>query len=128
VDEICVVIGHCSGCPLHEVRWYGGSCRPIKVNGRTLYSFVLSWWTKSLYFLVLSWWTNNVLDTFFFTFLCGMTSVLHTKAVSVLQYCNIYSAQESHKRNTVVPEVQKIVGCFTSGKTVGLGVSFKHCV
>ena len=69
-----------------------------------------------------------VLDTHFSTFLCGMASVLHRKAVSVLKYCNIYSAQENHKVNTVVPEVQKIVGCVTSWKTDGLWVSSEHCV
>jgi len=57
-----------------------------------------------------------------------MASVLLRKAVLVLQYCNIYSAQEGHKRNTVVPEVQEIVGCVTSWKTGGLRVSFEHCV
>jgi hypothetical protein len=35
VDAICAVMVHCSGCSLYEVGWYGGSCRPIKVNGKT---------------------------------------------------------------------------------------------
>jgi len=83
----------------------------------------------SLYYSVLNWWTNGMFfDTCFFTFLCGMASVLHRKVVTLLQYCDIYSAQESHKRNTVVPEVQKIVGCVTSWKKGGLWVSSEHCV
>ena len=52
-------------------------------------------------------------------FFCGMPSVLHRKAVPVLQYFKIYSAKERHNRNTVVPEVQKIVGCITSWKAGG---------
>jgi len=36
VDEIVVVIGNCSGCPLYEVHWYSGNCRPIKVNGKSV--------------------------------------------------------------------------------------------
>ena len=71
---------------------------------------------------------HYVLDMYFSTFLCGVASVLHRKAVSVLQYCNICNAQESHKGNTVLPEVQKIVGCVTSWKTGGLDVIWALCI
>ena len=121
VDAICDMMFHCNGWPLYEVGWYGGSCRPIKVNGKTQTVFFCAQLVDKRY----------VLDTFFSTFLCGMASVLHRKAVSVLQYCNIYSARENHKRNAVVPEVQKSVGCVTRWKTGGchsIVYSWQFCV
>ena len=94
VHEICVVIGHCSGCPVYEVV-VGNPLRPLEIL--SLF-FFCAWLVDKLY----------VLDTFFI-FLCGMASVLHREAASVVKYCNIYIAQESHKRNTVVSEAQKSV-------------------
>lgn len=89
----------------------------MEVNGKIWSVFFCAWLVDKQY----------VLDTFFI-FLCGMTSVLHREAVSIVKYCIIYIAQESHKRNTVVSEVQKSVECVTSWKRVGPWVSFEHCI
>jgi hypothetical protein len=72
-------------------------------------------------------WTHS---SFFFV----AWHLLHREAVSVVQYCNFYIAQESHKINAVVSEVQKNVGCVTIWKRGDLGChssiahSWQFCV
>ena len=110
VDEICVVIGHCSAFPLYEVPSCSHSCRLVS------------------FFLCLAGGQTVCFRHIRPHFSCGMASVLHKKAVYVVKYCSICSDQESHKRDSVVPEVQKSVGCVTSWKRGGLWVSFKQCM
>jgi len=81
MNEICVVIGHCIGCPLYEVVF----ANPLGSLEKLCF-FFCAWLTDKQY----------VLDTFFI-FLCGMASVLHREAMSVVKYCNIYISQEIHK-------------------------------
>jgi hypothetical protein len=59
VDEICVVIGHCSGCPVYEMV----VADPLR-SLENLVCFFCAWLVDKQY----------VLDTFFI-FLCGMASI-----------------------------------------------------
>jgi len=95
--------------------WIMGKKRTFTVLGTFFFC-------PTFFFFFLGAWLVDkqyVLDTFFSISLCGILSVLHRKAVCVVKYCNIYSAQESHKRNTL-PGVQKSFGCVTSWKRGGL--------
>jgi hypothetical protein len=108
------VIGHCSGCPLYEVHWYADPLRQME--------------KLSLYFPVLSWWTNSMFlrHSSLLFFMAWHLYCLERLCL----FCNTATSVVLRKviKETVVPEVQKIVQCVTSWKTGGLWVSFELCV